>query len=101
MMIQKLKCYFVSENFRSLILCVIVLMLAFNFYDRRVTVREINQNLDKFQTSRTMLNSRAQIQIILCNAALEGRRLNAEEIGTVKRLWSKAEYDRAHESENQ
>ena len=47
--------------------------------------------------NRTMLNSRAQIQIILINATLEGRRLDAAEIDRIKQLWSKAEYDQTAE----
>ena len=94
---SKLKNIFLSELFRSLMLALTVLLLTLNFYDRRVAVAQINQSVDRFQLSRTMLNSRAKIQIILCSAALEGRRLNAEEVDTIKRLWESAEYNQTTE----
>lgn len=96
---QQIKNKCLSESFRSAMLCLIVIFLLANFADRRRGINEINGNLQKFQLSRLMLNSRAQIQIILCNAALEGRPLKPIEIDTIKRLWQDAEYDRAYESE--
>lgn len=96
---QRIKNWCLSEIFRSLMLCLIAFLLFFNFYDRRRGINEINGNLREFQMSRLMLNSRAQIQIILCNAALEGRPLKAIEIDTIKRLWQSAEYDKAYDSE--
>ncbi len=97
MMGEKLKNIFYSGVFTSWILCLILGVLVVDLYDRQIKVREIKTNLSEFKMSRLMLNSRAQIQIILCNAALEGRRLNPEEIDTIKRLWKDAEYDRAFE----
>lgn len=73
-------------------LIIALLILAFNIYDRRVKVEEIKEVT---RLSRSMLNARGRIQIILLNANLEGRRLNAAEIDQIKALWSKAEYDQA------
>jgi hypothetical protein len=43
--------------------------------------------------TRTMLDSRARIQLILIDAAKAGRALTAEEIRIVDRLYVPAEYD--------
>ncbi len=49
-----------------------------------------------------MLNSRAEIQVILLNAALENRPLTATEIDTIKRNWTLAELHEVEEvSENE
>lgn len=72
-------------------LCALLFMSFRNESQRAAAVKDIK---DAGILNRSMLNSRAQIQIILCNAALEGRALKATEIDTIKRLWRDAEYDR-------
>lgn len=66
-----------------------VALLIFGEFRRTHAVADIKNT---YGASRLMLNSRAQIQIILINANLEGRRLNSEEIDRIKQLWGKAEY---------
>lgn len=97
-LVNELKTFFLSDVFRSLMLCLVVGLLGVNFADRRRGIDEINGHLNQFQISRLMLNSRAQIQIILVKAALEGRKLNVEEVDTIGRLWESSEYNRAFET---
>ena len=89
-MLKKLKIFFSSGIFQNFTLCLIVALLIGNFADRRRAVSEINGHLEQFQMSRLMLNSRAQIQIILCNAALEGRSLKATQAGKECRVGIKS-----------
>ena len=97
-MLEKVKKFYFSSGFRSLASVLVIVLMVLNLTERLIAFVEINVRLEKFQLSRLMLNSRAKIQIILCNAALEGRRLSASEIDTIKVLWKDAEYDRAFEA---
>lgn len=54
---------------------------------------ELEQEIQKFRMTRTMLDARATIQITLINAASEGRALTASEKTQIDRLWIAAEYD--------
>lgn len=97
-LIAELKTFFLSDTFRSLAMVVLMLLSAFDLFARRAAVNEINANINRFSLSRLMLNSRAQVQIILIKATLEDRKLNAEEVDAIGRLWNAADYSRAYEA---
>ncbi len=96
--VLELKTFFLSETFRSLVTIVLILLIAFDLFQRQTAAREVNANVNRINLSRLMLNSRAQVQLILVKAAIEGRKLNAEDVDTIGRLWASAEYDRAFET---
>lgn len=82
----------IKRNLTTIILLLIVGLLILGEFRRNSAVSELKSS---YAVSRTMLNSRAAIQIILINANLENRQLNPEEIDRIKQLWKKAEYDLA------
>lgn len=51
---QQIKNKCLSESFRSLMLCLIVVLLFVNFADRRWGINETNGHLEQFQISRLM-----------------------------------------------
>ena len=85
-----------SPGFVKIALVLILSMNVFNEFRRTSAVIELKSS---YAISRGMLNARAQIQIILINANLEDRRLNASEIDRIKVLWKRAEYDLAEKEE--
>lgn len=80
----------VAARFVPFCLCLIVALQINNEFQRKYAVADLKT---AGRTNRSMLNSRAQIQIILINATLENRQLNALEIDRIKQLWEKAEYN--------
>lgn len=93
--IAEIKTFLRSASFHSFALFLIVALVAADLIDRRFAVKQINEHLDQFQLSRTMLDSRARIQVILVTAALEGRKLTPSEVDEITSLWRAAEYQRA------
>jgi len=93
---EKLKILIFSDAFRSVAMILIISLLAWDIHARKAAVNEITGKLQKFEMSRAMLKSRAEIQVVLLNAALENRPLTATEIDTIKRNWNMAEF---HEAE--
>ena len=88
-----------ADLYKSLMAAALVFVLALsvvNIFQRRAAVEELKQ---AGLSNRSMLNSRARIQIILINANLENRPLNNSEIDQIKQLWGRAEYDQADSSE--
>ena len=91
---KNLRQIFSAINFTPFALGLIVVLLVIGEFRRNSAVAEIK---DTYQMSRVMLNARAQIQLILINANIEGRKLNGEEIDRIGKLFKRAEYDLAEE----
>jgi hypothetical protein len=91
--LDQLLILFRSDAFRSVAMIITVGLMLGQYWDRRVSVRTINANLDKFEISQKSLGARAKIQVILLNQALENRPLTATEIDSIKQLWQTADLD--------
>lgn len=89
----RFKDFYFSPRFASFAFTLLIALALAEPFHRDSSVKTIQSDLRNFQMSRTMLNARARIQIILLGAALEGRKLTPEEVDTVKRNWTEAEYD--------
>jgi len=71
-------------------------MVGFGIINAVFSYLNWNERIDMRQEqamTRTMLNARATIQMILIDAAKTGRPLTADEIRVVDRLYVPAEYD--------
>ena len=79
--------YFWYSFTAMMIFGVVNIVFGYLNYSERVEMQRSQR------MTRTMLDSRARIQLILIDAAKAGRALTPEEVRTVDRLYTPAEYD--------